>query len=105
MLHIITLHYTLLQSFAEVNQFIEGLKLNGILEYMRQNSYEAKKLFIDFRGRTLPSFGSIICQAWKQQKRVGREGVFFKLLFYHRYLEDVNDAWCIRQIYGYLISS
>ena len=34
MLHIITLHYTLLQSLAEVNQFIEGLKLNGLLECM-----------------------------------------------------------------------
>ena len=46
MLHVITLHYTLLQSLAEVNQFIEGLKLNGLLECMRQHPYEARKLFI-----------------------------------------------------------
>lgn len=52
MLHIITLHYTFLQALAEVNQFIEGLKLNGLLECMQQNSDEARKLFIDFRGRT-----------------------------------------------------
>ena len=46
MLRIITLHYTLLQSLAEVNQFIEGLKVNGLLECMRQHPYEARKLFI-----------------------------------------------------------
>lgn len=82
MLYIITLHYTLLQSLAEVNQFIEGLKLSGLLECMRQHPYEARKLFIyennQISGEELDDlFG---CRAWKQQKRIGREGVDLSIL-------------------------
>ena len=93
MLHIITLHYTLLQSLAEVNQFIEGLKLNGLLECMRQHPYEARKLFIyennQISGEELDDLLVPLFAEPGSNKRELEERVSFNCT---RYLEDVNDA-------------
>ena len=37
MLLIITLNYTLIESLAETDQFIEGLRLSGLLQCLRQH--------------------------------------------------------------------
>ena len=93
MLHIITLHYTLLQSLAQVNQFIEGLKLNGLLECMRQHPYEARKLFIyennQISGEELDDLLVPLFAKSGSNKRELEERVSFN---FTRYLEDVNDA-------------
>lgn len=93
MLHIITLHYALLQSLAEVNQFIEGLKLNGLLECMRQHPYEARKLFIyennQISGEELDDLLVPLFAKPGSNKRELEERVSFN---FTRYLEDVNDA-------------
>ena len=77
MLHIITLHYTLLQSLAEVNQFIEGLKLNGLQSAcdstlmkkgncspMKTTRFQEKNLTI-FWSHYLPSLEAIK-ENWKR---------------------------------------
>ena len=93
MLHIITLHYTLLQSLAQVNQFIEGLKLNGLLECIRQHPYEASKLFIyennQISGEELDDLLVPLFAKSGSNKRELEERVSFN---FTRYLEDVDDA-------------
>lgn len=39
------LHYLLLSALPEVEQFIEGLKVNNVLQLIRENPHEACKLF------------------------------------------------------------
>lgn len=93
MLHINTLHYTLLQSLAKVNHFIEGLKLNGLLKCMRQHPYEARKLFIyennQISGEELDDLLVPLFAEPGSNKRELEERVSFN---FTRYLEDVNDA-------------
>ena len=93
MLHIITLHYTLLQSLAEVNQVLEELKLNGLLESMRQHPYETRKLFIyennQISGEELDDLLVPLFAKPGSNKRELEEKVS---LNFTRYLEDVNDA-------------
>ena len=93
MLHIITLHYTLLQSLAEMNQFLEELKLNGLLESMRQHPYETRKLFIyennQISGEELDDLLVPLFAKPGSNKRELEEKVS---LNFTRYLEDVNDA-------------
>ena len=92
-LHIITLHCTLLQPLAEENQFIEGLKLSGLLECMRQHPYEARKLFIHENNQIsgdelddllVPFFAKPGSNKRELEERLSSN--------FTRYLEDVNDA-------------
>ena len=93
MLHVITLHYTLLQSLAKVNEFMEGLKRNGLRECMRQHPYEARKLFIyennQISGGELNNLLVPVFAEPGSNKRELEERVSF---YFTRYLEDVNDA-------------
>ena len=93
MLHIITLLYTLIQSLAEVNQFIEGLKLNGLLECMRQHPYDSRKLFTyennQISGEELDNLLVRLFAEPGSNKRELEERVS---LNFTRYLEDVIDA-------------
>ena len=75
-----------------MNQFIEGLKLNGLLECRRQHPYEAKKLFIhennqisakEIDDRLVPLFA----EHGSNKRELEEKGFNFT-----RYLEDVNDA-------------
>ena len=93
MLHINTLHYTSIQSLAEVNQFIEELKQNGLFECMRKHPYEARKLFIYENNQTSgEELDDLLVSLFPEpgsKKREFEQRVSFN---FTRYLKDVNDA-------------
>ena len=44
--HAIALHYTLLSSLCEINQFIEGLNVHGLLHLLCKHPQQARRLFL-----------------------------------------------------------
>ena len=44
--HAIALHYNLLTALSEINQFVEGLNLHGLLDHVRQHPLKARQLFL-----------------------------------------------------------
>ena len=44
--HAIALHYTLLSSLCEINQFMEGLNVHGLLHLLCKHPQQARRLFL-----------------------------------------------------------
>ena len=95
--HAIALHYTLLSSLSEINQFMEGLNVHGLLDHLRQHPQQARKLFLYSENQLnaeqvdnlfVPSFSPK-----GSNKRAAEESVS---LNFTRYLEDVEagDVTC-----------
>lgn len=89
--HAIALHYTLLSSLSELNQFIEGLNVHGLLDRLRQHPQQAKKLFLYSENLlSAEKLDTLFAPAFSPKgsnKRVTEESVS---LNFTRYLDDVE---------------
>lgn len=93
LLHAIALHYTLLSSLSEVNQFIEGLNVHGFLDCLRQHPLEARELFMHAENQlTAEKVDDLFIPIFSPRgsnKRTTEEAVS---LHFSRYLEEVESG-------------
>ena len=88
----ISLHYLLLSGLVELEQFIEGLKLNGMLQRIREHPRQARHLFTSSaENRVTPEmlYELFICMFAPEgsNKRASEEAI---ALNFFRYLETVD---------------
>ena len=91
--HVIALHYTLLSTLSEVNQFIDGLNLHGLLDSLRQHPVNARQLFIhadnELTAAKLDNLFLPVVSPKGSNKRREEEAVS---LNFSRYLEEVESG-------------
>ena len=93
MFRAIALHYTLLSSLSEIEQFIDGLNIHGLVDCLRQHPYEARKLFVyaenQLTAELLDDLFVPVFSPRGSNKRASEEAVS---LNFSRYLEEVETG-------------
>ena len=89
----IALHYTLLSSLSEINQFIEGLNVHGLLDLLREHPQKAGRLFLytenQLNAELVDNLFVPLFSPKESNKGAAEELVS---LNFTRYLEDVESG-------------
>ena len=89
----VVLHYNLLSSLSEINQFVEGLNVHGFIDYLRQYPPQARALFLYNENRLmaekLDKLFQPVFSSRGSNRRINEEAVS---LNFTRYLEDVESG-------------
>ena len=90
--HAIALHYNLLTALSEINQFVEGLNLHGLLDHVRQHPLKARQLFLHTENQlTAEKVDDLFMPVFSPRESNKRTSVEAVSLNFSSYLEEVES--------------
>ena len=91
--HAIALHYTLLSSLSEINQFMEGLNVHGLLDHLRKHPKQARRLFLYTENQLNAELvDDLFVPSFSPKGSNTRAAEELVSLNFTRYLEDVESG-------------
>ena len=95
-----TVHYTLSHSLCELNQFIDGLKVVGVLDILKKHPFESRTIFQSSRNVLTAELVNDIFSAVLSCEGSNRNEKEKTILFYwNQFLEDAEQGLLQSEVY------